>query len=199
MKKRVVENTVLMTCKSFILRNFLFGDDVNALNQWTLDNRHQEYFEDACMDRNNPGTRFTTRFPNEEVAPNINYPEVAHKVRQRIINYFHLENYKSPPSYSHGIVNGIGYNGGKIEKHIDPTYYPNTKTIHFNAITQQAEEGGHTIIGGVEYTDVNSKDLLVYQVSEIHHEVTSTKGITPRILWVFGFCLDDNKIQEIFT
>ena len=56
-------------------------------------------------------------------------------------------------------------------KHIDPIYYPDTKTVHFNAITQQADEGGHTIIGGVEYTDINPTDLLIYQVSEIKHEV----------------------------
>ena len=191
-------NTVPMMSKSFVLRNFLFIDDVRELNQWTLENKHQKFFEDACMDRNNPGTRFTTRFPNESVAPHIDYPNAAQIVRQRIINYFHLEGYKSPPSYSQGIVNGIGYNGGRIENHIDPTYYPNTKTVHFNAITQKADRGGHTIIGGVEYNDINSTDLLIYQVSEIHHEVTPTQGDTPRILWVFGFCLDDEKIQEIF-
>jgi len=195
---RVSVNTSLKMSKSFILRNFLFKDDVEALNQWTLDNCHLDFFEDACMDPDNHGTRFTTRFPNEEIAPNLNYPKSAHAVRQRIINYFHLEGYKSPPSYSHGIVNGIGYDGGRIENHIDPTYYPNTKTVHFNAITQQAHKGGHTIIGGVEYTDINSTDLLIYQVSEIHHEVTPTEGDTARILWVFGFCLDDEKVQEIF-
>lgn len=186
------------SAKVFILRNFLFEDDVKALNKWTLNNKHQEYFEDACMDPDNHGTRFTTRFPNESIADDINYPRVAHKVRQRIVNYFHLEGYKSPPSYSHGIVNGIGYAGGRIKDHIDPTYYPDTKTVHFNAITQQAEEGGHAIIDGVEYNNVNSTDLLIYQVSELYHEVTATKGNTPRILWVFGFCLDNEKIEEIF-
>ena len=191
-------NTVRMMSKSFVLRNFLFQDNVRELNQWTLDNCHQEFFEDANMDPDNPGTRFTTRFPNEDVAPDIQYPNAAHIVRQRIINYFDLDGYKGPPSYSHGIVNGIGYSGGRIEEHIDPTYYPNTKTVHFNAITQQADRGGHTIIGGVEYNDLDATDLLIYQVSEVHHEVTVTEGNKPRILWVFGFCLDDKKIGEIF-
>ncbi|QFG06505.1 2OG-Fe(II) oxygenase superfamily protein [Synechococcus phage S-SCSM1] len=184
--------------KSFVLRNFLFDHDVKQLNQWTLDNCHRKIFEDACMDPDNPGTRFTTRFPNESVAPDINYPKSAFAVKQRIVDYFHLRRYKNPPSYSHGIVNGIGYAGGRIENHIDPTYYPNTKTVHFNAITQQASRGGHTVIGGVEYNDLNPTDLLIYQVSEIHHEVTPTEGNIPRILWVFGFCLDDIKIKELF-
>lgn len=185
--------------KSFILRNFLSSNEVKKLNQWTFDNCHQEFFQDANMDPDNSETRFTTRFPNDSIAENIDYPEVAHAIRERIIKFFHLEKFKSPPSYSHGIVNGIGYSGGRIEKHIDPTYYPDTKTVHFNAITQQAEKGGHTIIGGVEYNDIKSTDLLIYQVSEVNHEVTSTKGNTPRILWVFGFCLDNTKIEEIFT
>lgn len=191
-------NTIQQTSKSFVLRNFLFETDVKELNQWTLDNCAQDFFEDANMDPDNPGTRFTTRFPNESVASNIDYPDIAHIIRKRIIKYFLLENYQSPPSYSHGIVNGIGYSGGRIEKHIDPTYYPRKKTVHFNAITQKANEGGHTIINGVEYSDINSTDLLIYQVSEVYHEVTETKGNVPRILWVFGFCLDDKKIKEIF-
>lgn len=193
-----MENILLKMSKSFILRNFLFEDNVKDLNQWTLENCQQKFFEDAGMDPDNPGTRFTTRFPNESVAPNIDYPLSAFAVKQRIIDYFDLKHYKNPPSYSHGIVNGIGYEGGRIEQHIDPTYYPNTKTVHFNAITQQADRGGHTIIDGVEYNDIQSTDLLIYQVSEVYHEVTPTHGKTPRILWVFGFCLDDKKIREIF-
>ena len=192
------ENTIQQTTKSFVLRNFLFDSDIKELNQWTLNNCNRDFFEDAGMDPDNPGTRFTTRFPNESVAPHIDYPNAAKIVRQRIVNYFHLEGYNHPPSYSQGIVNGIGYSGGRIENHIDPTYYPDTKTVHFNAITQKADEGGHTIINGVEYSDINSTDLLIYQVSEVYHEVTSTKRNTPRILWVFGFCLDDKKIKEIF-
>lgn len=184
---------------AIILRNFLCDQGVKTLNKWTIDNCKMPFFGDAGMDPNNPNTRFTTRFPNESVARSINYPSSAFLLREKIINYFHLENYKSPPSYSHGIVNGIGYEGGRIESHIDPTYYPETKTVHFNAITQQSEYGGHTVIDGVEYNDVGTKDLLIYQVSEVFHEVTKTKGKTPRILWVFGFCLDDSKIKEIFT
>ena len=184
--------------KSFVVRNFVSKDIIKCLNKWTLDNCHRNFFEDAGMDPDNPETRFTTRFPNESVAENINYPDAAFILKNKIVDYFHLEDYKSPPSYSYGIVNGIGYSGGRIEEHIDPTYYPDTKTVHFNVISQHAQKGGHTIINGVEYNDVRSTDLLIYQVSEVYHEVTRTEGTAPRILWVFGFCLDDKKIKEIF-
>lgn len=187
-----------MSSKVFIKRNFISKREANFLNKWTLKNCDAEYFEDAGMDPDYPNTRFTTRCPNGSVAPLLNYPLLALHVKNRIVDHFGLQGYKSPPSYSYGIVNGIGYEGGRIEKHIDPRYYRNTKTVHFNAITQQADEGGHTIIDGVEYFDVRPTDLLVYQVSEVFHEVTRTKGTTPRILWVFGFCLDDKKIEEIF-
>ena len=46
MKKRVVVSIAPKMSKSFILRNFIFKDDVKALNQWTLDNCNQEFFED---------------------------------------------------------------------------------------------------------------------------------------------------------
>lgn len=188
-----------MVKKAIILRNFISTYTINQLNRWTLDNCHQWFFQDACMDPYNQRTRFTTRFPNDAIdVPKLNYPVSAFVLKKRIIDHFNLHEYKSPPSYSHGIVNGIGYENGMIENHIDPVYYENTKTIHFNAITQPADYGGHTIINGVKYDNVNPNDLLIYQVSEVYHEVTETKGDTPRILWVFGFCLDDKKIEEIF-
>lgn len=186
------------TNKCFILRNFISKYSVNLLNQWTLANCNREIFEDAKMDTFNAATRFTTRAANESIAPNINYPVSAFIIKQKIIDHFGLEGYKSPPSYSHGIVNGIGYGGGDIVEHIDPVYYSGTKTVHFNIITQQADTGGHIIVDGVKYNDLTPQDLMIYQVSEVYHEVTRTEGNTPRILWVFGFCLDDKKIKEIF-
>jgi len=188
-----------MAKKVLVVKNFVSNDILNDLNQWTLSNRHQEIFNDAGMDKYAPETRFTTRCGNESNAPLIEYPKSALLLKKSIIDYFHLENYKSPPSYSQGIVTGIGYEGGGIHNHIDPVYYPGTKTVHFNVITQKAESGGHTIIDRVKYDYVQSTDLLIYQVSEVYHKVTRTKGKTPRILWVFGFCLDDKKIREIFV
>lgn len=183
---------------SLILKNFLYEGESEILNEWTLNNLSESnHFHDAGMDPDNPNTRFTTRFPNESIAENINYPEIVFKIKDRIINYFHLKEYKSPPSYSHGIVNGIGLPGGRIEEHIDPTYYDNTFTLHCNILSMSPESGGDTIINGKTHK-INEGDLLAYLVSEQYHEVTKTNGSIPRILWVFGFCIDNKKVKEMF-
>lgn len=185
-----------------VVKNFLFKNEFNQLNSWTLDNWKDSYFSDANMDPYNSETRFTTRMPNESIAKDlgvvINYPRVCYNIQERIKNFFHLENYESPPSFYDGIVNGIGFSPGVIEDHIDPVYIDGTHTLHCNIISQNSVSGGVTTIEGNEYP-VENGDLLMYIVSKHNHYVSEIEGDIPRILWVFGFCIDDDKLEEIFT
>lgn len=185
-----------------VIKNFLFDEEITSLNKWTLDNWSNNYFSDANMDPFNEGTRFTTRMRNniiaEETGVCIDYPKECYNIQSRIKNFFHLNDYQSPPSFYNGIVNGIGFSPGVIEEHIDPQYIENTHTLHCNVITQNSISGGITVIAGQEYP-VNDGDLLMYIVSKHYHHVTEIKGDKPRILWVFGFCVDDEKIEQIFT
>lgn len=184
-----------------IVKNFLFDDEIIKLNQWTLDNWRNSYFKDAHMDALHPGSRFTTRMSNDLVAKDtdvvINYPKECYNIRNRIKNFFNLHTYDHPPSFYNGIVNGIGFSPGLIEDHIDPVYIQGTNTLHCNVITQNSKSGGITIIEGVEYP-VSEGDLLMYVVSKHNHRVTEIEGDRERILWVFGFCVDDCKLEEIF-
>lgn len=185
-----------------VVSNFLFNEEILILNNWTLSNWNNQYFKDANMDPFNTGTRFTTRMHNSAVANEsgvlIEYPEECYNIQNRIKDFFRLHNFQSPPSFYNGIVNGIGFSPGVIEEHIDPQYIPGTHTLHCNIISQNSMSGGITIIAGKEYP-VNDGDLLLYVVSKHHHHVTEIEGNKPRILWVFGFCIDDEKIEEIFT
>jgi len=186
-----------------VIKNFVTTKDLEQLNKWTLDNftSNPQWFMDARMDNYKEKTRFTTRLHNDfnhkESNYYINYPQTSYEIQNRIVNFFRLENIKKPPSFVDGIVNGIGFDGGSICNHIDPTYFPNTYTMHCNIISQKADSGGVTIIENVEY-DIDEGDLLCYVVSEHYHEVTPTVGKKNRILWVFGFCIDDEKLNQIF-
>lgn len=183
------------------IKNFLFKEEIEVLNSWTLKNWTNEYFEDANMDPYNVGTRFTTRvgtYQNANELFSIDYPKTCYNVQNRIKNYFNLHNYQSPPSFYDGIVNGIGFSPGVISNHIDPVYIENTHTLHCNVITQNSKSGGITVIEDTPFF-VENGDLLFYVVSKHHHEVTEIKGNIPRILWVFGFCIDNEKIEEIFV
>lgn len=186
-----------------VIKNFVSGQELNDLNSWTLENfkTNPQWYHDACMDDFREETRFTTRLYNDidhkEQNIFIDYPKQVYDIKKRIINFFRLEDYKQPPSFVDGIVNGIGFEGGSISEHTDPEYYVNTSTLHCNVISQKAISGGVTIIENVEY-DVDEGDLLCYIVSKQKHRVTQTVGSKNRILWVFGFCIDDKKTFEMF-
>lgn len=185
-----------------VIKNFLFEEEIPVLNQWTIDNWRNPYFKDAGMDGNNPRSRFTTRMENFQVANesgfSINYPKVCYNVQDRIKNFFNLHDCQNPRSFYDGIVNGIGFSPGLIEEHIDPVYVPGTNTLHCNIITQNCISGGITIIEGESFP-LEEGDLLMYVVSKHTHRVTNIQGPRERILWVFGFCVDDEKLEEIFN
>lgn len=185
-----------------VIKNFLFEEEIDILNEWTRSNWKSPYFKDAHMDAQNPRTRFTTRVENFQVAKDrgfvINYPKVCYNIQDRIKNFFNLHECLTPQSFYDGIVNGIGFSPGLIENHIDPVYYDGTNTLHCNAITQNCISGGITIIEGKPFP-VEEGDLLMYVVSKHYHRVTNIKGDKTRILWVFGFCVDDDKLEEIFN
>jgi hypothetical protein len=186
---------------SNIIKKFCSEKEREILNKWTLSNYKEPYFQDANMDLYNTGTRLTTRFASQDefdqYAHLIDYPQEVYDIRKRIIDYFHLEDCPYPQSFKDGIVNGIGFENGSICDHIDPIYYEGLNTLHCNILTQNSERGGVTIIDGIEHK-INDGDLLCYVVSKHHHEVTKIEGLKNRILWVFGFCIDDCKMQEIF-
>lgn len=187
-----------------LIKNFVDKSDLNHLNLWSLSNfkKNIHQYSDACMDEYLEETRFTTRLKNEvdhkKENIKIDYPSVAYKIQDKVINQLGLHGVKTPPSFVDGIVNGIGFEGGSICEHIDPVYYNNTHTLHCNVISQKSNSGGVTIIENVQY-DVDEGDLLCYIVSKHRHEVTKTSGSKLRILWVFGFCVDNVKLNQIFS
>jgi len=189
--------------KPKVIKNFADKFEIGILNWWAIDNyrKNPHQYNDAGMDPKHPGSRFTTRLKQWENYYNLNieieYPQTVYTIQERILWRLKLRNFRLPPPFYEGIVNGIGFGEGSIIEHIDPVYYPDTVTIHCNMITRKADSGGVTIIGGVEY-DIEPGDLLCYPVSETKHKVTLTKGDTNRILWVFGFCLPIDEAEDIF-
>ena len=186
-----------------IVINFASKEEIDVLNKWSLKNlkANPHQYMSPNMDYDDPGSRVTTRLENEidhiDEEVFIEYPKVAYNIQDRIRAKFNLWNQDHPPSFVDGIVNGIGIRDGYIFKHIDPIYIPGTHTVHCNIISQKPDSGGVTIIEGKEY-DIDPGDLLCYAVSEVYHEVTTTRGSTNRIIWVFGFCVSPIKREEMF-
>lgn len=166
-----------------IIKNFITEIERDELNKWCLDNyKNSKLFTDPNMGKK--GTRLTTRFTPKN---SFTFPDVAHKVRSKIIEHLGIENSLIPP-YKDGIACGIGFDSGDILEHKDPVWYPGTYTLHCNIISQKPTSGGITIINGIEY-ETNETDLLCYPVSELPHSVNEIQGNIERILWVFGFAV----------
>lgn len=182
---------------SFVVEKYVDKQVLNNLNKWTLENCEKEYYSISLM--NNIKTRYTTRqCVNNKTDHLFDYPNFVYNIQQKIIEDFNLENFHKAFIGKNGIVNGIGYKNDYICEHTDPTWVENTKTYHFNIISQKPEEGGITIINGIPH-DINEGDLLVYNVSDCPHKVTRSNGNIPRILWVFGFCIDISQINFTFN
>jgi hypothetical protein len=180
-----------------IIKNYLQKDTLKKLNDWTLENYKKSFFNVSNM--NNCQTRYTTRqCTNRNVDHLFDYSDFVYEIQKKICNDFDILNQPVAHIGKNGIVTGIGFENDYIEEHVDPIWVKNTQTIHFNIISQKPLNGGITIIENKKY-DINSGDLLIYNVSKYKHFVTKVCGNIPRVLYVFGFCLTNQKIKEIFN
>ena len=176
-------NINTLSSQALIVKNFIDEYTVTQLNKWTLENYNNSFFKDANM--GSPGTRLTTRYSQDFL-----FPDIAYIIKEKISNLLQLD-YRVP-SYKDGIVNGIGFIGGSIREHKDPIWYPDTFTLHCNIISQKPISGGVTFINGTSF-ETQPGDLLLYPVSELYHSVDTIQGNIPRILWVFGYSIDNES------
>lgn len=188
-----------------IVKNFISEKEAKILSNWTTNNYKKPYFIDPKMNNDVNQTRFTTRHANVREGLNhsnykVKYPDQCYDIQNRIFTYLNLtkRNLLPFPFFTDGIVTTICFPPGSCVRHKDPVYYSNTYTLHCNFCTQLPEDGGTTIIEGEEYK-INNKDMLIYITSHLDHEVTECFGQTPRILWVYGFFIDNFHLNEIFN
>jgi len=186
-----------------IVKNFITDKEVKVLNRWTLEHYKNPYFMDPRMNKDDKQTRFTTRHAygrcEEYQDYKVEYPKEVYDIQKRLIDYLKVkENRIAPwPSFTDGICTTIAFPPGSCCKHTDPVYYENTYTLHCNFVTQNPESGGITYVEDDPY-QFGEKDMLMYITSHLDHEVTEISGDTPRILWVYGFCLSLLKMNKTF-
>ena len=186
-----------------IVKNFLTDDEVEVLKQWTLDHYKKPYFMDPRMNEDNEQTRFTTRHAYGRIEKyrdyKVEYPREVYDIQKRLITYLKVkEKTIAPwPSFTDGVVTTIAFPPGGCCKHTDPVYYKNTHTLHCNFVTQNPENGGITYVEDIPYR-FNKNDMIMYITSHLEHKVTEISGNIPRILWVYGFCLNLIEMNNIF-
>lgn len=176
----------------FRIKNFISKESSKILSDWILNNSDKSFFKDANM----RGNRKTTRYSTSE---NFSYPNEALEIRKKIINKFNLyENEKHAlyPPFKNGILASFAENNDTCYLHKDPIWIKNYETLHCNIITQAPEEGGELVINEEKYT-MKENELFCYRVSKNNHEVLKIKSKKPRLMWIFGFCVNEQQWNYI--
>jgi hypothetical protein len=167
-----------------VISKFVSSNECAELATWINNNHHN--FVDANMG----GVRKTTRYINDD----INFPKIALEIRERIKNYLQLEDMVRPP-FTKGMVASYAEPGDTCYVHKDPVWLEGHHTMHCNVIVQKPESGGNVIIEGKEF-DMPEGDIICYYVSDLNHEVTKVLGNTPRLMWIFGFCVEESQNEK---
>lgn len=171
---------------------FITADEANTLTNWILQNHNQPYFLDANMG----GTRKTTRYSPEN---NFQYPEVALKVRQRVVDLLGVQEHDKAgirPPFKDGIVASYAPLGDACYEHIDPVWVSGFHTLHCNVLSQAPDAGGIVTVDG-EPHEMRERELFCYLVSRDKHEINEVLGDKARCMWVFGFCVLDNHWERL--
>ena len=174
------------------IENFISKKESKILSNWILNNSHQPFFKNANMG----GNRKTTRYSTNE---NFFYPEESLNIRKKIINKFNLQEneiHNIYPPFKNGIVASFAENNDTCYSHIDPIWKKNYETLHCNIVTQTPEEGGELIINKNKYI-MKKNELFCYRVSKNNHEVLKIKSKKPRLMWIFGFCVNEKQWNYI--
>lgn len=167
-----------------ILPNFVSNQECNILSNWILQNHHS--FVDARME----GIRKTTRY----LTTGIQFPKAALEIREKVRKTLQLEDMVRPP-FINGMVASYAEPGDTCYTHKDPEWVKDHHTLHCNVIVQKPQSGGNVVIEGKEY-DLPEGDLICYYVSNLNHGVTEVLGNTPRLMWIFGFCVEKENYAQ---
>tara|TARA_R110000868_G_scaffold220511_1_gene471768 strand:- start:10 stop:573 length:564 start_codon:yes stop_codon:yes gene_type:complete len=172
--------------------DFISLNEAQELSNWILQNKDKEIFKDANM----KGKRITTRYSTDI---NFENPKIAKDIRNKIINLLDLheeENNKIYPPFKDGVVASCAFEGDTCFEHVDPVWHKGFNTLHCNIITQAPKSGGNLILNGVP-EQLNERELICYLVSKFRHATTLVEGTKERLMWVFGFCIQDNKWDNL--
>jgi len=168
-----------------VIKGFLTAEECAMLNAWAELGVKNKWL-DLGRDRGNH--KYTSRLTTRMYGDRFETPEFVPEIFARIRKLLDL--HEAPVIEGHGrdgFVVSCTYPGGDIYPHRDPN--PQTLSgLRCNIISQSPDSGGELWVED-ERVVVGAGDLHCYLVTENTHYVTEVKGQTPRILWMFGFCV----------
>jgi hypothetical protein len=164
-----------------VYKNFLSNDECQMLNNIALANTNN-WFGFGLSHNVFIDTRLTTRLYME----NKTYTQEVLDVSKKVRAFVGVD--KFPLIYDHGsngVVVSITYQNGDVPIHQDPKSAKGLPAYRCNILTQTNEDGAELYVDGKKI-NVEAGDLHCYMASELPHFVTTAKGKTPRIMYMFG-------------
>ena len=179
----------------FFHRNFLSSQECNALNDWVSLGVENKWL-DAGISRGSDW-QYKSRLTTRNYGDRFEYPPLVHQVSNKISNLLGLQD--APKSVVGGGKDGVVVSytlpTGDVYAHTDPME-DNLHVLRCNVMTQAADAGAELFIGGKKI-DIGVGDLHCYLPSDVEHYVTTAKGNTPRIMWMFGYQISKEKFLKI--
>lgn len=180
-----------------VFKNFASEQECKELNDWVI-----KGIENGWLDKGLSGTTKTwtceQRYTSRRYADRFEkYPDVAYKLFDRITKLINLEGYEKSIAGGgkDGIVVSCTFPGGDVYKHQDPMEANNFHVLRCNILSSEADDGGQIYVNG-EHTPINVGDLHCYLASKYLHHVTTVEGNNKRILWMFGYQIQDHDWEN---
>lgn len=169
-----------------LVRGFLSQNEIDALNAFVDQGVTLGYLDKGISrGRSGYGGRLTTRM----YADRFVYPDIVYSVFSRITDRLRLQDLKKSVAGGgrDGVVVSCTYPGGDVYAHRDSKEDKGSlDVLRCNILTRAADSGGLLHVGGVPIT-LEAGDLHCYLASDVVHSVSTVKGETPRVLWMFGY------------
>jgi hypothetical protein len=164
-------------------KNFLSPEECNLLNEW-VDVGVEKKWLDVGISRGL--SQHTKRVTSRLYADRFEYPQIVLSISNRIRKFCGIDSYGLIEGHGRdGVVVSCTFNGGDVYAHQDPLSKEGLATLRCNVMTRKADDGGVLYLDG-QRVDIEVGELHCYLASEIRHYVTTVKGETPRVLWMFG-------------
>jgi hypothetical protein len=184
-----------MNCEKHVLlvRSFIAPEECSILTDWAVASADTQFVDGVSGNwETKEFIQVITRKTNR-MSRNIQYPDLVYTIQNRLREAFPLikEAEVIEGHGKDGVVVSITYDGGDVYRHKDPAtdwQAPGTVALRFNILVSAAESGGLIHVEDATYK-LQAGDLMAYSVSENYHHVETCFGSTPRIMFMFGFCV----------
>jgi hypothetical protein len=173
------------------MKQYISEKECSILTEWAMRAVARDQFVDGISgDWDQKKFITTSKRLTNRMSNNINYCDLVYDIQNRLRNDFATIS-DAPVIGDHGkdgVVVSITYNDGDVYRHKDPSVGDGLSGARFNILSSVPENGGLIHVEDKTYK-MNPGDLMAYLVTDLYHSVEQCYGESPRIMFMFGFCV----------